>query len=337
MFPNRSADDGGRRIVDGDRPGYDDDRSAPCGAPLVSDGGLAIREPPVILVPIEVLEGQTIPETLVEFLAPAEVVVLGYHVLPEQTPTEQASLQFEDRAQEAVDDIARTFVDAGRDPETRVVFTHDREQTIDRVASEVGATAILLPNPTGEVDSVLVPIRGVVDDDRLADLVATLVSEDRERVTLWGLTPDESDFDPDRAVERAAERLRDRGIPDAQITREATETNTPIIDIVDRSGEAGVIVMGEGRESLVSVFLGEDTERVAEGAVAPVLVVRDREPDEIEDGAADDAEHGTSDDAEDGAADDAEHGAADGDEDSASKNAETGAPEAGSTGPDSSR
>ena len=261
MYPNGFADDGGR---------------------CITDGGLAIREPPVILVPIEILEGQTIPETLVEFLAPAEVVVLGYHVLPEQTPTEQASLQFEERAQAAVDDIATAFVDAGRDPDTRVVFTHDREQTIDRVASEVGATAILLPNPTGEVETVLVPIRGAIDDDRLADLVATLVVEDRERVTLWGLASDGSDFDPEAAVERAADRIRERGIPDDQLDREVTTTSTPIIDIVDRSAEADIIVMGEGRESLLATLLGEDTERVAEGAVAPVLVVRDRDPEEID-------------------------------------------------------
>ena len=93
---------------------------------------LTIREPPKILVPIQVLEGQTLPETLVEFLAPASVVVLGYHVLPEQTPTEQASMQFEERAQTAVDDIAYAFHEAGREVETGVAFTHDRDQTVAR-------------------------------------------------------------------------------------------------------------------------------------------------------------------------------------------------------------
>ena len=133
----------------------------------------------MVLVPIEVLEGQTIPDTLVEFLAPADVIVLGYHVFPEQTPTEQASLQFEDRAREAVDDIAQTFVDAGGDPETRVVFTHDREQTIDRVAAAVGAPAILLPNPVGEISEVLVPILGALDGGEAAEeLAEELVGRD---------------------------------------------------------------------------------------------------------------------------------------------------------------
>ena len=244
------------------------------------DADLVIREPPVILLPVEVLEGQTIPDTVVEFLAPADVIVLGYHVLPEQTPTEQASMQFEDRAQEAVDAIAQSFIDAGGDPETRVVFTHDREQTIDRVATELGATAILLPNPAGEISEVLVPIRGAIDGGRLADLVATLLAGNAGHVTLWGIAAGEgSEFDAESAVDRAAERLRGRGLPAEQITTETTTAMLQIRDIVDRSDEADIIVMGEGRESLLAVLLGEDAERVAEGAVAPVLVVRDRDPD----------------------------------------------------------
>ncbi|MFB6092033.1 MAG: universal stress protein [Haloquadratum sp.] len=258
-----------------DAPGHGDART---GADRAADhdDGLAIREPPVVLLPVAVLEGQTVPQTLVEFLAPADVIVLGYHVLPEQTPTEQAGLQFEDRAQAAVDDIARTFLDAGREPETRVVFTHDREQTIERVADEVGATAILLSNPTGEIAEVLVPIRGAIDDDRLADLVATLLGDDGGRVTLWGLAADGGSFDAAAAVERAAERLRGRGLSADRIATETTATATPLYDIVERTAEADVVVMGEGTESLVAALFGDDTERVAEGAVAPVLVVRDR-------------------------------------------------------------
>ena len=240
---------------------------------------LAIREPPVVLVPVRVLEGGTLPDALVSFLAPANVVVLGYHVLPEQTPTEQASMQFEERARAAVDDIAAVFAGAGGDPETRVVFTHDREQTIERVATEVDATAILLPNPTGVVSDVLVPIRGAVDDDRLADLVATLADEAHERVTLWGLTDGPGGFDAEAAVADAAARLRARGIAEAQLTTETATTEAPIRDIVERSADTDVVVMGEGDGSILNALFGDDAARVAEGAVAPVVVVRHREPE----------------------------------------------------------
>ena len=65
----------------------DENPTTPTGGPL------SIREPPKVLVPVEVLEGRTVPESLVRFLAPSEVVVLGYHVVPEQTPAGQARLQ----------------------------------------------------------------------------------------------------------------------------------------------------------------------------------------------------------------------------------------------------
>ncbi|QLC32760.1 universal stress protein [Halarchaeum sp. CBA1220] len=237
---------------------------------------LAIREPPKVLVPVEVLEGESVSESLAAFLAPADVVVLGYHVLPEQTPTEQASMQFEERAQTAVDDLAAVFRDAGGDVETRVAFTHDRDQTVERVAADVGATAVLLPNPVGEVSDVLVPIRGVVDRERLADLVATLLADGDGEVTLWGLGSDE--YDAEAAVEGARESLAERGLNVTRITTETSPADSPVHDIVSRSADFDVIVMGAGEESLWSVLFGGESERVAEGAVAPVLVVRDREP-----------------------------------------------------------
>jgi len=235
---------------------------------------LAIREPPRILVPIKVLEGQALPETLVEFLAPADVIVLGYHVLPEQTPTEQASMQFEDRARAAVDDIAHAFHEAGREVETRVVFTHDRDQTVERVAADVGATAVLLPNPVGDIEELLVAVRGAIDTDRLADLVATLVGADTQRVTVVGITTDPSEFDATVAVGDARETLLARGLAPERLATETATSERPVADIVDRSDEFDVIVMGQQEGTLWSALFGDETERVAEGAVAPVLIVR---------------------------------------------------------------
>ena len=233
--------------------------------------GLSIREPPVVLVPVAVLEGQDVPEPLAAFLAPAEVVLLGYHVVPEQTPAGQASMQFEERATHAVEEVAAVFGEAGRRVDTRVVFTHDRDQTVERVAEEVGATAVLLSNPTGPVEEVLVAVRGAIDTDRLADLVATLAGGDQQ-VTVWGLA--DGGFDAGAAVERARSTLADRGLPAGRVRTLVTDSETPVYDIVERSGEFDAIVMGEGGPTVLSALLGEDAERVAEGAVAPVLVVR---------------------------------------------------------------
>ena len=276
-------------------------------------GEPSIREPPKILIPVRVLEGQTVPEPLVEFLAPSEIVILGYHVLPEQTPTEQGSMQFEDRAQEAVADIASAFRDAGREVETRIVFTHDRDQTVERVAEEVGATATLLPNPTGEVSDILVAVRGSIDVSRLADLVASLLVDTEDTVTLWGLTG--GDFDADAAVEQAAATLARRGFDDGRVTVETDAVETPIYDIVARSAEFDAIVMGEGGPPVLSALFGDDAERVAEGAVAPVLVVRDLpEPaEELPDDETEEPDETAPDDGETGAADGEESGTDDAD------------------------
>ncbi len=235
------------------------------------EGDLSIREPPKVLIPLAVLEGETVPKTLATFLDPADIVVLGYHVLPDQTSTEQASMQFEERAQETIADVAAVFEEA---VETRIVFTHDRDQTVERVAADIDATAVLHSNPGGSIDDVLVPLRNAIDADRLADLVATLVAE--HHVTLWGLQQD--GFDAAAAVADASERLTDRGFSADRITTETTTVEgDPIRAIVARSAEFDAIVMGESEESLRSVFLGEDEDRVAEATVAPVLVVRDRD------------------------------------------------------------
>ena len=258
------------------------------GPPIEED--LEIREPPRILVPVAVLKGQQVAEPLVEFLAAADVVLLGYHVIPEQTPAEQASMQYEERAKDAVEGIAHVFEAAGREIETRVVFTHDRDQTIDRVASEVSATAVLLPNPAGEIQNVLVPMRGAVDVDRMADLVATLLAGRTGSVTLLGLSQEDGGFAADQAVEHVRQTLLDRGFDPEHVLTDTTVSDMAVRTIAERAADYDVIVMGEGGPSLLTTLFGDTAERVAEESLGPVLVVRAGEDVEEERG-TEDGEH----------------------------------------------
>jgi len=232
---------------------------------------LAIRQPPKVLVPVKVLAGGSIPDALVRFLAPAEVVVLGYHVLPEQTPTEQADEQYGEQAREAVADIAAAFEGEGRAVETRVAFTHDRDETIERVAAETDATATLVPNPTGELDSILVPFRGAVDVSRTADLVAALFSEREGSVTLLGF---EGTTD---AVDTAHTTLLERGLDPERVHTEMAEGESSVREIAEYAADFDVVVMGEGGPSLLASVIGDDAERVAAESFGPVLVVRNRD------------------------------------------------------------
>ena len=68
---------------------------------------------PSILVPIRVLEGESVPEGVPELLANAHVVLLGYHVIPDQTAPGQARMQFEDRGKARLDEYETIFADAG--------------------------------------------------------------------------------------------------------------------------------------------------------------------------------------------------------------------------------
>ena len=87
-----------------------------------------------VLVPVAVLEGESVSPGLISLLGTVDVTVLGYHVLPEQTPPDQARLQFEERATSALEDISQEFRAAGGATDHRLVFTRDREQTMQRVA-----------------------------------------------------------------------------------------------------------------------------------------------------------------------------------------------------------
>lgn len=104
-------------------------------------------ERPSVLIPLKVLERESIQEGVPELLQNAHVVLLGYHVVPDQTSTSQASDQFEDKASSRLDDLTAILEDAGA--------------TVDRVTEEEeeeeDALAVLIPNSTRTIENVLVP------------------------------------------------------------------------------------------------------------------------------------------------------------------------------------
>lgn len=237
-----------------------------------------------VLVPVDVLEGETLPESVCDVLAPLPVVLLGYHVLPEQTPPGQARLQFEEQAQDALDDLAAAVEEAGGEAETRLVFTHDAEQSIDRVADETGCGAILQPNPTGEVERLLVPLRGEVDVDRIAAFAAALVADRDIAITLHHVAGSEAAIpDGESMLDRADAALREAGVPEAAITQEIVVSDAPVLTIAEAATDHDLVVIGERAPSLRTLVFGEDAERIADRSLGPVVVVRrarDSEPDD---------------------------------------------------------
>jgi nucleotide-binding universal stress UspA family protein len=225
-----------------------------------------------VLVPVEVLEGESVSYGLMDLLGTMDVTVLGYHVLPEQTPADQARQQYEERALSALDDIAAEFREAGGAADSRLVFTHDREQTVDRVTEETAARAYAINGATGDVERLLVALSDGVVIDRIVDFVAELVGDRDIGVTLFLASEDETAAD---RLQASADRLREAGV---NVSTNRVVSDRPFEALVEAVPGHDAVVVGESAPSLLEFLLGEESERLAAASVGPVLVVR-REPD----------------------------------------------------------
>ncbi len=230
---------------------------------------------PRVLVPVKILEGETVSIGLITLLGTVDVTVLGYHVLPEQTPADQARLQYEERATDALEDLSEEFRNAGGDADHRLVFTHDREQTVERVADEIGAQARAITGVTGDIDRVLVSLSGDVAVDRILRFLEDLIGDRDIGVTLYLAG---KDVERDNArLREAAERLRAAGL---EVQTMVATGVSPFEGLIDAVSEHDAIVIGEKAPSLRSLLLGEEVDRVAAASVGPVLVVRKTESKE---------------------------------------------------------
>ncbi|WP_299236290.1 universal stress protein [Natronomonas sp.] len=220
-----------------------------------------------VLVPVAVLDGGTVSPGLMSLLGTVDVTVLGYHELPEQTPPDQARLQYEERATDALEDLREEFETAGGAAEHRLVFTRDREQTIARIAEETDADAFAISGMTGDVDRLLVSLSDGVATERVLSFVAALIGGREIGVTLF-LAGDESG---QRRLEDAAERLRGDGI---DVRTEFVPDDPAFEALMDVLPGHDAVVVGENAPSLRSLVFGSESERLASASVGPVLVVR---------------------------------------------------------------
>jgi len=238
---------------------------------------------PSILVPIRVLEGESVPEGVPELLAHAHVVLLGYHVIPEQTAPGQAQMQFEDRARERLDEYETMFEEAGATVERRLVFTHEGQKTIDRTTTEHDCLAALVPNATGPVEDVLVAVRGAVGIDRLARVVAGLFGETDASVTLYHIAEDEeTDEDVGTLLDGLVDRLADLGMDTSMVETRVDRDQEALDAIVETADGFDTVVMGESDPSLATFVFGLPADQVADRFLGPVLVVQREPPRETE-------------------------------------------------------
>lgn len=221
-----------------------------------------------VLVPVKVIEGESVSPGLIDLLGTMDAVVLGYHVVPEQTPPDQARAQYEERATEALEALTEKFRNSGGDADHRLVFTHDTEQTFERIAEEVSARAFGFSGITGDVDDVLVSLSGDVAVDRILTFVGELIDDRGVGVTLFLATEDEKDTD--ETLNSAARVLRDAGVE----VKTVSAKDGGFSALIDAASEHDAVVVGENAPSFRTLVFGDEADRVASASVGPVIVVR---------------------------------------------------------------
>lgn len=237
---------------------------------------------PTVLLPIRVLEGESIPDGIPELLAQAHIILLGYNVVPEQTPTGQAELQFEERASARLEEFADILESAGATVDVRLVFTHQAQQTLDRVNKEADCDAIVVPNATNIPERVLVPINRDVGVEQFALVVAGLFGSRDIDVTLYHVRgPDEAADEAEALLDWVADRLKERGLKSQNLEIEIDEGENPLDEIIATSADYDAVVIGETDPTLATFFFGMPAEQVAKRFLGPVIVVqRPVPPDE---------------------------------------------------------
>ncbi|WP_339102348.1 universal stress protein [Haloterrigena salinisoli] len=228
-----------------------------------------------VLVPVDVLEGEAVPATVVDAFASIPVVLLGYREIPDQTAPEQARDQYGDRARAELEELRTVFEDAGCDVASRLAFTHDRLKTFERVAVAESCDAVLLLNPAPVLETVLVAIRSDVNVDHIARLLRTVLDGTDLEVTLFHVAGDESRREAGaELLETARDALVDEGVARDRIDRTVVVDGSPTEEILEAAADHDLLVVGESRPSIRRYVFRDRAERLARETVDPVLVIR---------------------------------------------------------------
>lgn len=228
-----------------------------------------------ILIPFELPDPEPLSPVLVEDLASLNVVLLGHYDLPEQTPAGVARDQFEEEAQETLDELAEPFLEQGASVETRLVFGKDRSATIDRVARETGSAAELDPAPTEGIERILVPLPDVAEFTRLPEFVDLLCEDSTTEITLFHVVEgDEAYEHGERIVEKTREGMIKAGFDPVLIDTLVVEGSEHDEEIIREAEAYDAVVMYEGHPGVRERIFGTLPDRIANETDDPVIVVQ---------------------------------------------------------------
>lgn len=233
------------------------------------------QTPLVLLVDIALPEAEGVGAAFIKRLDGFHVVLVGWFEVPEQTTAAQARDQFNDEMEEALQAVADRMREAGAAVETRLVFTGDRLQTMERLSSEIDSDAMLLARPHEAIERILVTLRGWPHAERIAQVVARLIGGDAATVRL--LRVQAADEKEGGVLSFVANKLAEAGVAEDAIAIEQLVADDPAQAILEQARRHDLVVMGASEPSRHDVWFGAIPERIATNASVPVMVVRARQ------------------------------------------------------------
>lgn len=210
-----------------------------------------------ILIPVDVSDDDPPAQSLVDLCRSVDVVLLGYYPVPDQAAPAQLRQDHESDATAALKEIADAFGASGIDVRDVLVFTDDREDTIDRVANEYGCDAVLTLGEAEHIETVLVPVRGDTDLERIVSFLAGVMRMSDASITFFHSVAEDSDPSHGEFLVRGAvDRLDEAGIDRERIDWRLSDEESPHDEIIELALEYDLLVPGETKPSLRERILG---------------------------------------------------------------------------------
>lgn len=231
-----------------------------------------------ILIPIDVSGPETPSNGIMRLLGSVNTVLLGYYPVPSQTAPAQIKNDNESEAAQRLESILETLTDEGHNVTDVLVFTHDHQDAIDRIADEYDCDAVLSSGDVDTVERILVPLRGKTNLNRILSFVEDLMRISDASVTLFHSVDDDTNgHTGESLLDDAVNRLSTSGIDRNRINKRLSEGGSPSSGIVELAADFDVLVLGETEPSLRERILGTVPTQAIDNTDKPVFVVRKTE------------------------------------------------------------
>ncbi|MFT4949257.1 MAG: nucleotide-binding universal stress UspA family protein [Natronomonas sp.] len=228
-----------------------------------------------VLVPVDISGDEQPAQPLIDLCRSVDIVLLGYYPVPDQVAPAQLKEDHESDATAALADVAEKFRDSGIDVTDVLVFTHDRIETMDRVANEHGCDAVLTVGTGERIERVLVPVRGGTNLERIVLLLADVMRMSDVSVTFLHSAVDDEPDNGELLVRGAMDRLSEAGVDRERIDWQLADEDSPFDEIIELAQEYGLLVLGETKPSLRERIFGTVPSRVVDEVDKPAFIVRD--------------------------------------------------------------